>query len=284
VVVTLEPHDHHGRTPPCTEALIAAGVGRVAISRLDPNPEVSGAGVARLRRAGIEVVTDVAPEVGTTVDPGYFHWWGTGLPRVILKTASTLDGQTAAADGTSRWITSEEARQDAHRLRSEVDAVMVGSGTVLSDDPHLDVRLPGYEGHQPRPVLVLGERRLPLGLAVLAREPIVVAPRPAGYHDEIVAPGRRGVDLKSALRALGERGVFDVLVEGGATLAGALWEAGLVSEGVTYIAAAFAGGLGRSMFDRTFSTLSDLRRIDITDVSTVGPDVRIAWRVRETDS
>ena len=145
LIVTLEPCNHHGRTPPCTEAILDAGVARVVIGAIDPDTRVAGGGVERLREAGIEVTLGLLADEVEQMDPAYFHHRRTGRPRVTLKAAMTLDGQVAARDGSSQWITSPEAREDGHRLRAEADAVMVGAGTVLADDPELTVRLPGYD-------------------------------------------------------------------------------------------------------------------------------------------
>lgn len=282
LVVTLEPHDHHGRTPPCTEAVIRAGIRRVVVGAIDPDPRVRGRGVERLRAAGIEVETGVEADAVEHADPGYFHHRTTGRARVILKTASTLDGQTAAMDGSSQWITGEMARSDAHLLRGSVDAVMVGAGTVLADDPLLSVRV-GSIPRQPRPVIVAGRRRLPADLRLWGRDPIVASPIPLRDVDNlIIAPGKTGrVDLAELLRTLPEHGILDVLVEGGPGLAGSLWEAGLVDAGVSFLASMVAGGVGGPMFDREFPTLHAARPVDITGVKQIGDDVRIDWTPRD---
>ena len=282
VIVTLEPCDHHGRTPPCTEALIGAGVARVVIGALDPDERVRGAGVARLRRHGIEVVTGVLDDAVEAVDPGYFHHRRTGRPRVTLKLAATIDGQVAAADGTSQWITGPAARRDVHRLRSASDAVVVGAGTVIADDPQLTVRLDDYQGPQPRPVVVTGRRPLPESAALLARGALVYGPDEISWAGiAVVAMSAAGtadggqVDLAGMLDDLGRRQVLSVLVEGGPTLAGAVHCGGLVDEYVFYLAARIAGGEGRPMFAGPFSTVDDAGTLRITDVRQMGPDLRI---------
>lgn len=283
VYVTLEPCAHLGRTPPCTAALVAAGVGRVIVGTSDPDPLVTGRGFEALRSAGIEV--DVMPknEQWERVDPGYFHQRRTGRPRVTLKLATTLDGQIAAADGTSQWITGDEARHDAHLLRARADAVMVGAGTVLEDDPRLSVRVDGYEGPQPVPIVVAGRRALPPGANLFRRPAIVISTVPLpDLPAEVIevggdASGR--VDLGEALQALGVRGILDVLVEGGAGLAASLLAAGMVERGVIWMGGLLAGGLGRPAFDGVFATLAQARRIRFTDVRTLGGDVRIEFEL-----
>jgi diaminohydroxyphosphoribosylaminopyrimidine deaminase / 5-amino-6-(5-phosphoribosylamino)uracil reductase len=281
MVVTLEPCNHHGRTPPCTDAIIAAGVARVWVGALDPDRRVSGSGVERLQAAG--VVVGLIPDGSAieALDPGYFHHRRTGRSRVIHKAALTLDGQIAAVDGTSQWITGPEARADAHLLRASVDAVMVGTGTVFADDPRLDVRLPGYDGPQPRPVVIAGSRPLPTRAAVYERDPLVIATVPIQVPGELVVVAGRGgrVDLAAALVATAEAGLLDVLVEGGAGVSASLWEAGLVDAGVWYLAGKIAGGIGRGVFDRPFGSVDEARRIETSAVSPIGEDIRVEWRL-----
>lgn len=281
MVVTLEPCNHHGRTPPCSETIIDAGVSRLWVGVLDPDPRVSGSGVERLRAAGVTV--EVAPGVQPIemLDPGYFHHRRTGRSRVVHKAALTLDGQIAAVDGTSQWITGPDARADAHLLRASVDAVMVGTGTIFADDPRLDVRLPGYDGPQPRPVIIAGSRPLPSRAAVYERDPLVIATAPIQVPGELVLVAGRGgkVDLAAALEATAEAGLLDVLVEGGAGISASLWEAGLVDAGVWYLAGRIAGGIGRGVFDRPFGSIDEARRIEMTGMSPMGPDIRVDWRL-----
>ncbi len=282
LAVSLEPCDHTGLTPPCTEVVLASGVARVLVGAEDPDPRVAGRGIARLRSAGIEVVVGVAAAEAEALDPGYFHHRRTGRPRVTLKAALTLDGWAAAADGTSQWITSEEAREDGHRLRAAADAVVVGAGTVLADDPALTVRLPGYSGGQPRAVVVAGRRPLPPQARIWERRPLVLAPGPADYPGEVVVvPGPDGVDLVAGLAALGERGLLELLVEGGPTLAGSLLRAGVVDRGVFYLGARLGGGEGTPALRGGFGTLADARRVRVESVAAVGPDVRIEFTLED---
>lgn len=256
VYVTLEPCAHTGRTGPCADALIAAGVRRVVVGLADPDPLVAGAGMARLRDAGVAVELGcLADEVAAQLTP-YLHHRRTGRPWVILKLAATLDGRTAAADGTSQWITGPEARTDGHRLRAESQAIVVGAGTVAADDPTLTTRL--VEGPDPRRV-VLGS-----------------APAGARVHP-CTEWTRADGDLEDLLDTLAGDGVLQVLVEGGATVAGEVHRAGLVDAYVVYLAPALTGGDdGSALFSGPgVPTISDLWRGEITSVEALGDDLRI---------
>ena len=210
--VTLEPCSHHGRTPPCADALVAAGVGRVVVALTDPDPKVSGKGIARLQEAGIEVRTGVCQHAAAEQLAPYLHHRRTGRPFVVLKLATTLDGRIAAADGSSQWITGVEARTAAHRLRAESDAIVVGAGTVRADDPSLTTRL--VDGPSPRRV-VLGS-----------------APAGARVHPCLEWRGDPG----ELLHTLGAEGVLQVMVEGGARVAASFHSAGLVDRYVLHLA------------------------------------------------
>jgi diaminohydroxyphosphoribosylaminopyrimidine deaminase/5-amino-6-(5-phosphoribosylamino)uracil reductase len=278
MIVTLEPCNHHGRTPPCTEALIEAGVANVIVGVTDPDIRVSGGGIGRLRDSGINVLTDVLTDEIESADPGYFHNRRTGRPLVTVKLAGTLDGQVAAADGSSQWISSAAAREDAHALRAASDAVMVGAGTLRGDDPRLDVRLEGYEGHQPRPIIVAGRDPIPTQAKVYARAPLIYAPQrfdpPEGAELEIMwHPG--GVDVAAMMKDLGGRGILDLLVEGGPALARSLVQADVVDRLVVYVAARLAGGVGRSMFSGVWRTIGEARPLEIQSVTRIGPDLRV---------
>lgn len=283
-VVTLEPCAHQGRTGPCTNALIDAGVAEVVIGVIDPDPQVSGRGIAALRDAGVGVVVGVLAAECEALDPAYFHHRRTGRALVTLKTAATLDGQTAAADGTSRWITSEETRADGHRLRAAADVVVVGAGTLVGDDPRLDVRLPGFNGPQPRPVVIAGSRPLPPAARLWERRPIVYTPQELDLAvDQVVMPAGAGVDLGGAMRDLAARGHLAVMVEGGATLAAALLEGGHVDRIVVYFGAKLAGGSGIAMFAGTFPTMGASVPLEIVAVEQLGTDVRVEALVARQD-
>jgi diaminohydroxyphosphoribosylaminopyrimidine deaminase/5-amino-6-(5-phosphoribosylamino)uracil reductase len=253
---TLEPCAHHGRTPPCTDAIIAAGVARVVIGIEDPDEQVAGRGIAALREAGIEVTVGVAAEEVAEQLAPYRKHRTTGQPWVVLKMAASLDGRTAAPDGTSRWITGEAARQDVHRLRSRSDAVLVGAGTVRADDPELTVRLgDGVERRQPLRV-VLGQ-----------------APATAKVQPALELSG----DLDAVLTELGRRGVIQVLVEGGATVAHDFHTAGLVDRYVVYLAPVFFGGDdGRPIFAGPGAgTIGDVWRGRLVSIEQLGEDLRV---------
>lgn len=250
---TLEPCSHHGRTPPCVDAIIAAGISRVVIGVTDPDPNVAGRGIAALRVAGLCVEVGVgADDIRAQLAP-YLHHRTTGRPFVVLKLAATLDGRIAAGDGTSQWITGPEARADAHRLRAESDAILVGAGTVRADDPSLTVR--HVEGRDPLRV-VLGH-----------------APTDATVHPCLERSGEIGPILDE----LGGRGVLQLLVEGGATVAHQFHHGGFVDEYVMYLAPALAGGDDSASIFRGSGAagIADVWRGHLQSVAMVGPDLRI---------
>jgi len=255
-VVTLEPCAHHGRTPPCADALVEAGVASVVIGILDPDPRVAGRGVERLRAAGVAVREGVlADAIAEQLDP-YLVQRRLGRPRVVLKLASSADGRLAAADGSSAWITGPEARDDVHRLRAESDAILVGAGTVRRDDPSLTVRLESRSpARQPRR-LVLGH--LPSGARVAPAEEV-------------------GGDLRGLLQRLAREGVLQLLVEGGARTAKAFLDAGLVDRLVLYVAPALAcGDDGVPVVAGPGArSIGDFRRWRLGRVERFGEDVRL---------
>jgi diaminohydroxyphosphoribosylaminopyrimidine deaminase/5-amino-6-(5-phosphoribosylamino)uracil reductase len=253
---TLEPCAHQGRTPACTDAIIAAGVGRVVIGVEDPDPQVAGRGIAALREAGIEVTVGVAAEEVAEQLAPYLKHRTTGKPWVVLKMAASLDARTAAPDGTSRWITGEAARQDAHLLRSRSDAVLVGAATVRADDPELTVRLDDGVDHAQPLRVVLGQ-----------------APADARVLPALELTG----ELTDVLAELGRRGVLQLLVEGGATVAHDFHAAGLVDRYVLYLAPVFFGGDdGRPLFAGPGAgTIGDVWRGKLVSVEKLGDDLRV---------
>jgi diaminohydroxyphosphoribosylaminopyrimidine deaminase/5-amino-6-(5-phosphoribosylamino)uracil reductase len=263
--VTLEPCSHHGRTPPCADALIDAGVGHVVVALEDPDPKVAGAGLARLRDAGVEVELGEQAEAAAEQLAPYLVHRRTGRPFVVLKLAASLDGRTAAPDGTSQWITGPEARADAHALRAESDAVLVGAGTVRADDPSLTVRdAPAPRGDPVR--VVLGQ-----------------APPGARVHPCLERSG----PLPDVLDELGALGHLQLLVEGGATVAHDLHAAGLVDRYVLYLAPVlFGGDDGAGLFSgKGAHTIADVWRGTLRSVTRLGDDLRLdldpAPRVQE---
>ena len=253
--VTLEPCAHYGRTPPCADALAEAGVASVHIAVMDPAPHTAGRGVERLREAGIPVTVDDGPPEARRLVEAFAKHVNTGLPFVVAKFAMSLDGRIAARSGDSRWISNETSRREAHRLRAEADAVMVGIGTALADDPLLTVRdAPLPARGQPLRVVVDSTGRLPASAAMLTAEGttlVAVASSEAARTIEaigaetIVAPGADGrVDFPQLLAGLGARDVTSLLVEGGAALHGALFESGLVDKVVAFVAPVVIGGDG----------------------------------------
>ncbi len=256
---TLEPCSHHGRTPPCVDVILDAGVRRVVVAVEDPDANVAGAGIAALREAGVDVVVGPGADLVERQLAPYLVHRRTGRPYVVLKLAATLDGRTAAADGTSAWITGAEARSDAHRIRAESDAILVGAGTVRADDPALTVR--GVVAADGGPV------REPLRV-VLGSAPPAAAVRPC-----LELSG----ELTGVLDRLGGRGVVQLMVEGGATVAGRFHREGLVDHYVLYLAPAVMGGSdGRPLMDGPGArSIEALDRGRIESVARLGPDLRV---------
>ena len=275
VVVTLEPCAHTGRTGPCTEALLAAGVARVVYAVADPTEPASGGG-ARLRAAGVQVEHGLLAAEAAAANERWLEVVRRQRPFVVWKTATTLDGKVAAPDGTSRWISSVESRLDAHRLRAECDTIVAGIGTVLADDPQLTVRDADGRtvGAQPLRVVVDTHGRTPAAAKVLDDS----APTWVATAAELGKDPDGGVDLGSLLAGLWERERRLVLLEGGPTLAGSFLRAGLVDRVVSYLAPSVLGGGLPSVLVPEVSTLSEAVRLEVTDVTRTGPDVRITAR------
>ena len=262
-VVTLEPCAHFGRTGPCTDALIEAGIVKVIYAVDDPNPAANG-GAARLREAGLQVVSDVeSPAAATGALRPWLHAVQSGRPYVTWKYAATLDGRVAASDASAQWISSAASRADAHAFRAVVDAIVVGSGTVLADDPHLTVRDSDDQLAERQPLRVVLDRRhrTPQTARILdsAAETLLL---------DTAVP-------RFALKALFDRGVRHVLLEGGPTLAGAFVEAQCVDEVIAYIAPTLLGAGPAALGDAGISTLSEAVTLDIDTVSRLGADVKI---------
>ncbi len=293
---TLEPCCHFGKTPPCTRDIIRAGVSDVHVATLDPNPLVNGKGLAELREAGLGVHLDECGDEARQVVEAYSRFIETGLPFVTAKFAMSLDGKIATVSGDSRWISSEAARRRAAELRRQSDAVMVGIGTVLADDPRLTAR---DESGQPLPrqplrVVVEGAAALPDG-AQLLREPgrvLVATPAAAperthalssaGADVACLPAGDGSVDLPALLKALGERGVTSLLVEGGGALLGSLFDAGLVDKVIAFVSPVILGGRGAPtpVAGAGAAAMADAIRLARSQVEVIGVDVMITGYVR----
>ena len=280
--VTLEPCSHHGRTPPCADALIDAGVVRIVAAMRDPNPLVAGEGLVKLEGAGIEVGVGLMEDEARELNIGFVSRMTRGRPWLRLKVAVSLDGKTALINGQSQWITGSEARRDAHAWRARSCAILTGSGTVGADDPSLTVRdVPC--SRQPRRVIVDSRLQTPPTAKVLAGEGALIFSAVEGSIPGAVvvaAPDDKGkVDLAAMMAELGRRGINEVLVEGGVQLNGSLLSAGLVDELLIYQAPLVIGNAARGMFDLPQLTeLAGARRLRFVDSCRVGEDLRILAR------
>jgi diaminohydroxyphosphoribosylaminopyrimidine deaminase/5-amino-6-(5-phosphoribosylamino)uracil reductase len=294
VYVTLEPHSYQGRTPPCTAALIRAGVSRVVSGVLDANPKVSGDGVRQLQAAGIQAEVGLLEGEARELNLGFEKRMQTGLPRLIVKSAISLDGRIALANGESKWITGEAARADVQRLRSQMSAVITGVDTVLADDPQLNVRDPVIDmaGRHPLRVVLDSKLRTPTGARMLALPgetliftgvPTALAAEPlrqAGAELVTVALDRDGrVDLHSVLQELGRRMCNDVLVEAGPTLAGRILQLGLADELIVYMAPVLLGPDARPIANiNVLTQLDQAQRYTLHSHDRIGDDVRLVLR------
>jgi diaminohydroxyphosphoribosylaminopyrimidine deaminase/5-amino-6-(5-phosphoribosylamino)uracil reductase len=289
---SLEPCDHHGATSPCTDAILAAQVRRVVVGAGDPNPLVDGRGIAHLREAGVEVVTDVLGADAHRLNAAFERHVTSGLPFVVWKVASSLDGKTAAADGTSQWITSPEARADAHKLRAWADAVIVGAGTVRTDDPRLTARAEAFpHAWQPLRVVVDAGGRTPPSAHVFddggptlvatterAPEPRIHEWTQAGADVSVLeADQAGGVSPAALVRELGKRDVQGALLEGGPTLAWSFLRDDVVDRIVHYLAPSIIGGAGAlgAVAGAGFVPVDAARPLSFERVERVGPDLRV---------
>ena len=287
--VTLEPCVHWGRTPPCTEAIINAGIRRVVAAMPDPDHRVGGRGLRRLAEAGVETRVGVGEREAIALNEAYVKHRTAGLPFVTAKWAMTLDGRIATRSGESQWISGEASRALAHEMRAAADAILVGIGTVLRDDPALTARTPAAS-RNPQRIVLDSTLRIPLGARVFARDgtPVVVATTDRGRPDtrraleamgvEVMsATGTDGrVDLAAVVRELGRRGVLSLLVEGGGTVLGAFADAGLIDKVVAFVAPTLVGGPAPGpVGGHGVETLAQARRLVRTGVRLVGEDVVI---------
>jgi len=286
--VTLEPCSHHGRTPPCANALIDAGVARVVAAMRDPNPQVSGQGLELLTLAGIEVQVGLLESEARELNIGFISRMTRGRPWVRLKTASSLDGKTALLNGESKWITGPEARADVQRWRARACVILTGSGTVLADDPQMNVR--DFEiPRQPLKVIVDSRLSTPPSAKILFGGAFIACAEAdylrrtaleAAGAQVIELPGNDGrVDLVALLQEFGHQGINEVHVEAGATLNGALLAAGLVDEWISYLAPVAMGHAARGLFDMPALTeMAARRQFEMRDVCVLGSDLRLLLR------
>nr|WP_266170081.1 bifunctional diaminohydroxyphosphoribosylaminopyrimidine deaminase/5-amino-6-(5-phosphoribosylamino)uracil reductase RibD [Dyella subtropica] len=291
--VTLEPCAHHGRTPPCADALVAAGVSRVVIATEDPFPQVAGRGIGKLRGAGIVVESGLMREAGRELNIGFFSRIERGRPWVRVKLAMSLDGRTALANGESKWITGDAARADVQRWRARSSAILTGSGTVLADNPRLTVRLPEGEAFT-APLRVVLDRRLSTPTAshvldhaaptlVLHAAGVVEPTHVAHVERALVAEQNGQLDLAAVLRLLAERGCNEVHVEAGATLCGALLAAGLADELLIYMAPLLLGNHGRPLLQLpALSDMGERWNLQLLDQRMLGSDIRLRLRPAPT--
>lgn len=298
--VTLEPCSHHGRTPPCADALVAAGVARVVAAMQDPNPQVAGRGLHRLQQAGIAVHHGVLMDQAEKINRGFLKRMRTGFPYVQLKLGASLDGRTAMASGESQWITSPQSRQDVQRFRAQSAAILSSSATVLADDPSLTVRwseldvdtqrlYPQSAVRQPVRVIVDSQSRVTPhhrlvsqpGQTWLARASQDAQSWPDGVEQLTMPLHGGGIDLVALMMTLGKRQINTVWVEAGAHLAGALLQAGVVDELIVYLAPTLLGDAARSLCVLPgLEQLSQAPMFDMTDVRQIGPDVRLTLKPR----
>jgi len=288
--ITLEPCSHHGKTPPCTDALIDAGIVRVIVAMEDPNPRVAGSGLAQLKAAGIEAQAGLLQSAAMALNPGHISRMSRARPYVRIKLAMSLDGRTAMASGESQWITSTQARRDAHLLRARSSAILCGAGTVLQDDPSLTVRVDEHvpEGGWRQPLRVILDPdmlmpqdarmlELPGATLIVTRKGLAAGSPLAGKAEIVEVDGQEGsLELSQVMTLLAEREVNEVTVESGATLCGALLDSDLMDEIVIYMAPVLMGDNARGLFHLpAIEAMAQRKQLAIRDIRAVGTDWRI---------
>lgn len=289
IYVTLEPCSHYGKTPPCAEAVVEAGIKRVVIASSDPNPKVSGRGIQMMREEGLEVVTDVLKEKADELNRSFFHFIQTDEPYVRLKSAMSLDGKIATSTGESQWITGDEARKDGHMYRHQSDAILVGINTVLMDNPKLTTRIEGEGKHPIRVILdthlrtpsssqLIQDDQAPTWIFIGSEVAVDELNRFDNYeHVQLIPLSSNRISVEKVLRYLGEQKVTSLLVEGGATIADAFVRAGKVDETITYMAPKLIGGKEAltPVAGKGIEELKDVRSFEIVSTEMVGQDVKI---------
>ena len=276
VYITLEPCSHFGKTPPCAEALIRAGVKKVFIAMLDPNPLVSGRGMRVLQDSGIEVEVGLLEEEANKINRGFVKRMITGLPFVTSKIAMSLDGRTAMKNGESKWITSEASREDVQMLRSLNQAILTGSGTIKSDNPMMTVRTENADSNPLRVVVDSNNIITDKSLNIFSSDANTLILN--NNNSEILANGK--LDLKSVLKKLGEMGINNLLLEAGSGLNGAMTEAGLIDEFIIYTAPLILGSDANPMIEIPLKKMSDKIKLNIVEVSQIGCDIKIRASIK----
>lgn len=293
--VTLEPCCHHGRTGPCTEAVINAGISRVVMAMTDPNPGVAGRGAQRLREAGIKVETGVMEDEAKKLNEVFIKYITTGIPYVVMKTAMSLDGKIATAGGESQWITGPESRAFVHRLRDRYDAILVGSGTVLADNPSLTTRLPGGGGKDPVRIVLDSRARTPVNAQIITQESkaatyiVTTGKAPVEKVKQLESAGARvlqtgtaenGIDLPEMLREMGRREITSILVEGGARVNGSFIGGNLVDKVFWFLAPKIIGGASAPgpVGGAGITALADALKIEDIYIHRCGDDICIEGR------
>ncbi len=274
--VNLEPCAHHGKTPPCSQAIIDAGVKHVIIATLDPNPLVSGQGVAMLKASGVKVSSGLLEVQALNLNQGFIKRMKTGLPYVTCKIAMSLDGKTSMRSGESKWITGEAARTDVQHLRANHQAIMTGSSTILADNPSMTVRLNNVNSSPLRVVIDSKNLINNQTLNIFSNN----APTLILNTNNIKTLGSNKLDLKDALRYLGNQGINNVLLEAGPNLIGAMISAQLIDEFVIYTAPMLMGSEANSMVTLPLKTMSDIVKLNITDIRMVGKDIRMTAKLQ----
>ncbi|SFE32501.1 bifunctional diaminohydroxyphosphoribosylaminopyrimidine deaminase/5-amino-6-(5-phosphoribosylamino)uracil reductase RibD [Alteribacillus iranensis] len=296
IYVTLEPCSHYGKTPPCADLIIEKQIKRAVVATKDPNPEVAGNGIKKLEEAGIEVTFGVLKDEADWLNRHFFHYINTGLPYVTLKTASSLDGKTATTLKESQWITGPDAREDGHRLRHQNDAILVGSGTVLSDDPSLTVRLPNGGLSPCRVILdthlktspeakMLEDHQAPVWI-ICGKDADQEKREALRYKGAVILPtSRTHIDIHEVLSILGEKGITSLYVEGGSSVHGSFLEEKAFQEIVCYVAPKLIGGVNAPpvIGGEGFAHMEDTVDLEIVSTEHVGKDLKITALPRKKE-